>query len=149
VVATTALLLAGCAGGGTLDIDAPAVRGADAAVCRALLAAVPARVADQARRTSEDGAGFGAAWGDPAIVLTCGVPRPKGLDAFAACTVANGVGWYLPASQGQDEPVDMTTVGRAVRVEVEIPAEYFPPATTMADLAPALRRTVPQVRPCG
>ena len=82
--------------------------------------------------------------------LRCGVPRPKGLDRFAGCQVANGVGWFIPESQqtGQPVAVTMTTVGRAQNVEVRIPADYFPPVTTMADLAPALRRTIRQVRPC-
>jgi hypothetical protein len=42
----------------------------------------------------------------------------------------------------------MTTVGRRVNVEVALPSEYFPPATAMVDLAAAVRRTDPQVKPC-
>ena len=141
------LLVAGC-GSGTVDIDAPKLSGADAAVCRSLVDALPSRVADQARRTSDAGGGYGAAWGDPAIVLTCGVPTPKGLDPFSPCTVADGVGWYIPESQRTNEPVDMTTVGRAVDVRVQIPADYFPPAATMVDLAPALKKTVRELKPC-
>jgi hypothetical protein len=141
------LLLAGC-GSGTVDVDAPRLSGADASVCRSLIEALPSHVADQERRRSDAGSGYAAAWGDPAIVLTCGVPTPKGLDPFSACTVADGVGWYLPQSQGTNEAVDMTTVGRAVDVRVQIPADYFPPAATMVDLAPALKKTVRQVKPC-
>jgi hypothetical protein len=42
----------------------------------------------------------------------------------------------------------MTTVGRAEYVEVQVPADYFPPANTMVDLAPAVKQTIRQVRPC-
>jgi hypothetical protein len=42
----------------------------------------------------------------------------------------------------------MTTVGRAQNVEVSIPSDYFPPATAMVDLAPAIKRTIRDVRPC-
>jgi hypothetical protein len=42
----------------------------------------------------------------------------------------------------------MTTVGRASNVEVRIPEDYFPPAAAMVDLAPALKRTVRELRPC-
>jgi hypothetical protein len=42
----------------------------------------------------------------------------------------------------------MTTVGRAQYVEVRIPEQLFPPAPTMADLAPSIRGTIRQVHPC-
>jgi hypothetical protein len=39
-------------------------------------------------------------------------------------------------------------VGRAQNVEVQVPSEYFPPAATMVDLAPAIKGTIREVRPC-
>jgi hypothetical protein len=146
--AGTLLLTAGCSD--TVGIDAPHVSGADAKACRALLAALPSHVSDQKRRTSDDGSGFGAAWGDPAIVLRCGAPNGKGFNAYSSCQVTNGVGWYVPESQIQGKPVEvtMTTVGRSPNVEVTIPADYFPPAATMVDLAPAVKRTIREVKPC-
>ena len=112
--------------------------------------ALPARVADQSEREVDPGRGYAAAWGDPAIELRCGVPAPAGLDRFATCQEANGVGWYIPEEQqtGRPGPITMTTIGRAQNVEVRIPADYFPPPATMVDLAPALKRTIRQVRPC-
>jgi hypothetical protein len=64
--------------------------------------------------------------------------------------VANGVGWFIPESQQTGHPADitMTTVGRAQNVEVRVPAAYFPPVNAMVDLAPALKRTIREVRPC-
>jgi hypothetical protein len=142
------LTLAGC-DDGPLDLDAPAVTGQDAAACRALVRALPRQVADQPRR-DVTGTGFGAAWGDPAIELRCGVPTPRRLDPFATCQVVNGVGWFIPESQTQGRRVDivMTTVGRAQDVEVRLPSEYFPPATAMVDLAPAVKRGIREVEPC-
>ncbi|NUR10006.1 MAG: DUF3515 domain-containing protein [Nocardioidaceae bacterium] len=142
------LLVASCSS--TVGIDAPEVSGADARTCRRLVDALPGKVADQPRRTSDDGAGYGAAWGDPPIVLRCGTGRGEGFNAFAKCQVANGVAWYVPESQIQGRPVDvtMTTVGRSVNVEVDLPEDYFPPAAAMVDLAPAIKRTVPDVKPC-
>jgi len=143
-----AVLAAGCSD--ALTLDAPALSGADARACAALMAALPRRVADQPRRRVDDGGGHAAAWGDPAIELRCGVARPPGLDRFAACQVANGVGWFIPDRQqtGRPEDITMTTVGRAQNVEVRVPARYFPPVETMVDLAPALKRTIREVRPC-
>ena len=148
VVVSALLLVAGCSG--LVSLDAPGLSGRDAAACRALVRALPARVADLPRAKADAGTGYGAAWGDPPIELRCGVPRPKGLDAFAQCQTVNGVDWYIPESQqsGQPQQITMTTVGRAQYVEVRIPADYFPPATTMVDLGPAVKQTIREVRPC-
>jgi hypothetical protein len=135
---------------GPLVVRAPEVTGRSAKACRALVAALPARVDDQDRRKVDAGAGSAAAWGDPAIELRCGVPRPHGLDRFSTCQVVNGVGWFIPESQiqGRPVPITMTTVGRAQNVEVRLPRDYFPPAAAMADLAPSIRTTIRDVRPC-
>jgi len=112
--------------------------------------ALPSKVDDLPRAEADAGDGFGAAWGDPAIELRCGVSRPKGLDAVAQCQTVNGVDWYIPESQqsGRPQRITMTTVGRAEYVEVRIPADYFPPANTMVDLAPAVKQAIRQVQPC-
>ena len=112
--------------------------------------ALPERVSDQPRRRVDPGDGYAAAWGDPAIELRCGVPRPDGLTAVSPCEHTNGVDWFIPVSQqsGGTSEVIMTTVGRAVNVEVTVPADDFPPATAMVDLAPAVKRTLHEVRPC-
>jgi hypothetical protein len=142
-------LLAGC-GSGTVRVESPTLHGADASACRALVAALPDRVADQDRRPVEPGDAYAAAWGDPAIVLRCGVGRPAGFDAFSTCQETDGVGWFIPEDQITGSPADitMTTIGRTQNVEVRIPADYFPPATTMVDLAPAIKATIREVKPC-
>jgi hypothetical protein len=148
VASVLVVLAGGCSG--TLTVESPARSRADARACAALLQALPRRVADQPERRVDAGGGYAAAWGDPAIELRCGVPRPRGFDRFAGCQVANGVGWFIPEPQQSGRPVDitMTTVGRAQNVEVRIPAAYFPPVNAMVDLAPALKRTIREVRPC-
>ncbi len=134
----------------TVSIDSPALHGADAAACRALVHALPARVDDQVRRKVQPADAYGAAWGDPPIALRCGVGRPAGFDKFSTCQVTNGVGWFIPEDEMTGRPTDivMTTVGRAQNVEVRIPADYFPPAATMADLAPAVKSSIREVQPC-
>ncbi len=135
---TTAL--AGC-GQGAVRLDAPTPRSSDRAACRALLDDLPVEVADQPQRDTEPAEGLGAAWGDPPIVLTCGGPAPAGFDRASSCTTVNGVDWYLPEEQlqaGEVSDVTMTTVNRAQHVEVRMPAEYWPPATTLVDLSAAV-----------
>jgi Protein of unknown function (DUF3515) len=111
--------------------------------------AVPAHVADQDRRQVDAGDGYAAGWGDPAIELRCGVPRPAGSDRLSECTVVDGVGWYLPEADktGKAGSVTLTTIGRAQNVEVTVPSAYSA-AAAMVDLAPAVKRTVRVVRPC-
>jgi len=142
-------LLGGCSGTVSLD-DAPALTGADARTCAALVKALPDRVSDQPRRKADTGDGYAAAWGDPAIELRCGVPKPAGLTPASACQTTNGVDWFVPPSQVTGRPTDvtMTTVGRSVYVEVRVPEDYFPPATAMVDLAHAVTSTTRSVRPC-
>jgi hypothetical protein len=158
LLCAAALLMSGCSG--ELTLPTPRVSGSTARACAALVAALPHRVAEQDRRAvqtvatgaggRDGGHGYAAAWGDPAIELRCGVPRPKGFTRFSGCQVANGVGWFIPESQQQGRPVaiTMTTIGRAENVEVQIPERYFPPVEAMVDLAPALKHTIRQVRPC-
>ena len=144
------LLLGGCASG-TLHLDTPQVSGATADHCAALVTALPDSLADQPRRTVEASHGPAAAWGDPPIVLRCGVPVPAGWDPrYGSCQGVNGVFWFIPEDQITGQPVDvvMTTVDRAENVEVQVPAEYFPPAAAMAGLADAIKRTVPATKPC-
>jgi hypothetical protein len=154
VVCSALLLLTSACSGGPVELDAPELSGADARACKALVAALPSKVADLARVDADSGQGFGAAWGDPAIELRCGVRRPAGLTATAECTEANGVGWFIPDEQqsgrnkGRPTDITMTTIGRSVYVEVRIPADYWPPVNAMVDLAPALKQTIREVRPC-
>ena len=107
-------LLGGCSGTVPLD-DAPALSGADARACAALVKALPDRVSDQPRRKADTGDGYAAAWGDPAIELRCGVSKPAGLTPASACQTTNGVDWYVPDSQITGRPTDvtMTTVADA------------------------------------
>jgi hypothetical protein len=142
------VLVAACAG--PVSLDAPAVTGAPAAACRDLVHTLPDTVDDRPRVDVATGHGYAAAWGDPAIELRCGVPRPGGFDRFSTCQTTDGVDWYIPESQMTGRAVDitMTTVGRSPNVEVRIPATYFPPANAMVDLAPALKQALSEVRPC-
>ena len=93
------LLLAGCA----VSVDAPDADAAVRSACKQYVAAVPDRMADQAQRDVDD-AERGAAWGDPAIVLTCGVGEPEGFTKVSACQNWNGVDWYVPADEFGDQP---------------------------------------------
>jgi hypothetical protein len=114
--------------------------------------ALPGTVADQERREVEDAAtAIATAWGDPPIVLRCGVGEPASFDQLSTCQIVNGVAWYIPDKQitGSATDITMTTIGRKPGVEVAIPADYFPPAATMVDLATAMKQHTQRVERCG
>jgi hypothetical protein len=131
-------------------VDPPDLTGREGRVCADLLRKLPATVDGAERRDVDPAQSAAAAWGDPAIVLRCGVDRPAGLDEFATCQEVNGVGWWVPEEQmtGAPTPLTMTTVDREVLVEVSLPETHWPPANTMVDLADAVGEAVPQDSPC-
>lgn len=147
-MACLGLLLASC--GGPLEVDAPELRGTAARTCSELVDALPETVDDVERREVEPADAPAAAWGDPAIVLRCGVEMPAAFDDFSTCQETNGIGWFIPDEQmtGSPTEITMTTIGRDVNVEVALPVEHFPPANTMVDLSEAIEETTEELDPC-
>jgi len=143
-------LVAGCGGDG-VAVDRFKVSADGQAHCRAFLDALPDKVADESRRTVTKSA-YAAAWGDPAIVLRCGVGRPEGFDKFSQCQRADGIDWFVPDSVIDDLSAEavMTTVGRTPAIEVRLPAHYRPAgsAAVMVDLAPVVKAHTRATTPC-
>lgn len=90
-------------------------------------------------------AGAGAAWGDPPIVLRCGVAKPDALEPTSRCAELNDVGWF---AQEREDAYIFTTIGRETYVQVRVPQDYDPQADALIDLAEAVKRNVRQVRDC-
>jgi hypothetical protein len=111
--------------------------------------ALPATVDGEPRR-HDTGSVYVAAWGDPAIVLRCGVGTPAGFDRFSTCQRADGIDWFVPDAIMSDQNADvlMTTVGRSPSVDVTVPARYRPSLGPMVDLAPALQARTTPGTPC-
>ena len=87
-----------------------------------------------------------AAWGDPPVVLRCGVGRPEGLTATSQVVEVNGVEWFLtePAP-----PYVFTTVGRGTYLQVRVPRSVPQSDATapLVDLAAAVRTALPRRPP--
>jgi hypothetical protein len=83
-----------------------------------------------------------AAWGEPALVLRCGVPAPAGLGPASEILEVEGVEWFLVESGAG---YTFTTVGRAANVELTVPAEVDRSEATapLVDLGPAVSAAVP------
>lgn len=126
----------GCGGGDAVEIDAPDLTPADAMACRELVADLPDVLAGQERVDVTGDSGFGAAWGDPAIVLTCGVGEPEGFTDTATCVQVDRTGWFVPDDVllSDDETLDVTTteLNFSSRVELVVPGELRPEGFTNA-----------------
>ena len=111
-----------------------------AALCRSLDRALPSKVDGLGRRDPEPASPLTAGWGDPAIILRCGVPRPAEMsDPEADGVEVNGVGWLL--QKQKDGSFRFTSTLRKAYVEVTIPAKRTGDGMApLVDLAPAIKK---------
>ena len=120
--------------------------------CERIVEALPDEVGGLPRE-EVNGNPLAAAWGDPPVVLRCGVPSPADFTPVSACQEINGVVWFVPEGQITDQGLDVlaTTMSELPRVEVAVPAELRPPQGILTDLSDALRaqgRTPDPDEPC-
>ncbi len=143
-------VLAGCSAE-PVTLESPVMPASEEQTCRDLLADVPDTLGDRERRDVTPSDALGAAWGDPAIVMTCG-GEPPALSPTAVCQEADGVGYFVEDAPLEDESVDVTlvTVGYDPIITVEVPAAARPEgvAAAMAGLAAAVEAHAELVRPC-
>ncbi|MFE0650806.1 DUF3515 domain-containing protein [Streptomyces sp. NPDC059534] len=139
------LLLAavGCSSSGAAaSVEVPSPPAAEAAFCQALAKELPDTVAGLERSDPEPGSELTAGWGDGAIVLRCGVPRPEKMsDPTAQGIEANEVNWMLERPEGSGPR--FTSVYRKTYIEVTLDERYAHDVTPLADLAAPVRKTVP------
>lgn len=128
------LLLPGC-GFGAVDVPTHQPLPGTEQMCASLVAALPEVVSDAVRREVRPASDGVAAWGQPPIILRCGVAEPTGLDPTLAVLSVAGVDWRSLDGEGG---TFFVTTGRAAVVEVAVPDDYAPEADVLVDLAPAI-----------
>jgi hypothetical protein len=124
---------------GPVAVAAPALDQHAATVCRALTAKLPGSIRDQVRRPVTAGSERNAAYGDPPLVLSCGVARPE-VPQVAQLLILNGVCWWPDETTGGRR---WTTVDREVPVQVTIPNGDDPPSQWVIGLSPAIGDAIP------
>ena len=149
---SSCLLLSLTACTGTVTIDDHDLSEADRATCAALVDDLPDTLAGESRRPVEPDDALGAAWGDPAYVLTCGVSAPADYEPTAECSVIAGVGWYVPDDQAADLDEEATPIALSLEpfVELEVPSDYRTDGIdrALADLAPVLEEHLDEGLSC-
>ncbi|MFP5219605.1 MAG: DUF3515 domain-containing protein [Actinomycetes bacterium] len=134
---------AGCSGSdpaaGPVEVPPPPAAGSEVDTsCRALLDALPHDVGDGvARRPVEPDTGRTAAWGEPPVVVECGVEAPE---RDEPPFVVNGVAF---TTRDVGSATRWTTYGRTVRAAVTIPDDYSG-GDVVVRLTDALDRALPQ-----
>jgi len=97
----------------------PALSAAQQRACQDLISALPTDLGDLPARPVDSSSPYVAAWGEPAVTLRCGVPRPPSFIATADVQQINGVTWF-PERRGATTA--WVVVDRPVYVEVLVPA---------------------------
>ncbi|MFF0018224.1 DUF3515 domain-containing protein [Streptomyces sp. NPDC005374] len=112
--------------------------------CRELDRVLPSKADGRSRRDPEPASALTAGWGDPAIILRCGVVRPSKMDDPEADGVeVDGVGWLLEKQDGGS--FRFTTTLRKAYVEVTIPkGRTGDGMAPLVDLAPAIKKAIPE-----
>jgi hypothetical protein len=132
-------VVTGC-GAGAVEAPVPSPPASVARLCQALRGRLPAKVHGQARRATTARSPLVTAWGSPAIVVRCGMPRPWALKPTSQLVDVNGISWLgVPP----DRPVTFTAVGRLAYVEVTVPGAYQPPGDVLIELAGPIKAAVP------
>jgi uncharacterized protein DUF3515 len=103
-----------------LPVDVPPATPAADAACPKLMSSLPLELTQQPSRRVKSDTPYAYAWGDPAIVLICGVDRPAGYTVGASVIQINGVQWYVDTSD--PKTTVWTTVDRPVYVQISLPA---------------------------
>lgn len=97
----------------------PATPEADAS-CPALMGTLPLELAGESSRRVDSDTPYAYAWGDPAVVLICGVERPAGFVVGVGTIQIEGVQFHVDT----DDPdtTVWTVVDRPVYVQVSLPS---------------------------
>ncbi|MGC5021093.1 DUF3515 family protein [Micromonospora sp. DT47] len=103
-----------------VEMAAPALAQRPATVCRALVSQLPETARDLAQRPVTAGPEQNAAYGDPAVTVSCGGAQPT-VGATDDVWTVNRVCWS--AKEEADATV-LTTVDREAAVTVRVPRSY-------------------------
>jgi hypothetical protein len=121
-----------------LPVDVPPATPEADASCPALMGRLPLDLAGETSRRVKSDTPYAYAWGDPAIVLICGVDRPPGFVVGVSAIQINGVQWYVDT----DDPdtTVWTTIDRPVYVQVSLPSsvDSAPVTALTTEIAAAL-----------
>ena len=107
--------------------------------CQELISALPTMLGTRPARPVDSPSPYVVAWGEPPVVLRCGVPRPTAFVPTAQTLVISGVTWF---AERRGSTTAWTVVDRPVYVEVVAPADDA--SEPVARLATPVTRALPR-----
>jgi uncharacterized protein DUF3515 len=125
---------------GTVTMSAPELTGGTILTCRAFTAALPDTLRNLPRRPVSDGVEQNAAYGDPPVTVSCGVP-PVTVPPTSHVYPLSGVCWYAAPAAGGGTA--WTTVDRTVPIVVTVPKRYDPPGQWVIGFSDTVAGVVP------
>lgn len=126
-----------------LPVTVPPATPQTDASCPALMKTLPLELAGKESRRVKSDTPYAYAWGDPAIVLICGVDRPAGYVAGVSAIQINGVQFYVDTSH--PDTTVWTTVDRPVYVQITLPASVD--SAPVTSLTPQIAAALPYQDP--
>jgi len=122
-----------------LAVAVPPVTPEADAACPALMAQLPLELAGEQSRPVDSDSLFAYAWGEPPIVLVCGVERPAALEPTSPLIQINGVNWLVDTTD--PDRIVWTAVDRPVYLQVTVSPETDSAPVTA--LGPVINDTLP------
>lgn len=129
-----AFILSAC-GPAKVAITAPTPDSATVALCHELVPSLSGELVSQGRRSVSGDDKLTAAWGDPAITLRCGVPRPAGFRPESSIISVNGIDWF---AEQLSAGYQFTSVNTKMFIEIAVPNNYSPEANVLTELSSSL-----------
>ena len=126
-----------------LPVQVPPVTPEAEASCPALMGTLPLELTGELSRQVDSDSLFAYAWGEPPIVLVCGVDRPAGFVAGVAAIQIEGVQWYVDTSD--PDTTVWTTIDRPVYVQITLPASVD--SAPVTSLSPEIAAALPYREP--
>ncbi|WP_237495558.1 DUF3515 family protein [Modestobacter sp. L9-4] len=127
-----------------VQVDTPDVTPAADLACPVLMGQLPLDIAGETSRQVQSDSPFAYAWGEPPVVLVCGVEPPAGYVVGGPQTfIVSGTEWFVDTT---DPAVFVwTTVDRNVPVQVRVPSTSDSAIPTA--LSPIIATALPYVEP--
>jgi Protein of unknown function (DUF3515) len=126
-----------------LPVQTPPVTAEATRSCPGLVQALPSRLVGEPARRVRSASPYVRAWGDPAVVLVCGVQRPAKFTVGASLIQIDQVQWFVDTSD--PSTVVWTAVDRPVYVQVRVPASTD--SASVTELTAPISRVLPQREP--
>ncbi len=129
---------------GPLAVGPVGQPGSGTPACGKLMTALPVRVGGKPRRELASQIAGTAAWGDPAVILRCGLESPAELTCSAELIQINVVSWLELSAAGQTTYI---AADRTVRIAVTVPDGLGTGA--VQDISNVVTAVLPLRQPCS